>query len=208
MLSAMLMMRDENAFDAGQDWIHVLGVSTPKWAVLLSAIQRALQAINPKLRISFDSSSPFQTGGRYEDVALTPNYTSNASTWSIGTLSAPQSRLHADSSTAPPFPHSQSPLGKRLLLNHLSVKGGVWDQRNFDTISNMLLVNHNVWVYLDAFGTANKVVAARDLDRIPAMYLECIDFIADVFQRGAWAQQISKERKLLDAVAPTGYKTA
>jgi hypothetical protein len=207
MLRAMLMMRDDNAFESGQDWIHVLGISTPKWAVLLSAVQRALQVINPKLRISFDSSSPFQTGGRYEDVALTPAFTFNASTWGISTQTAPQSRLHADASSAAHFPHDQSPLGSRMLLNHLSVKGDIWDHRNFDTISNMLLVNHNVWVYLNAFSTANALASARDKDRVPAMYLECLDFIADVFQRSTWSTQIDKERKLLDAVAPTGYKT-
>lgn len=206
MLSALLMMRDENAFDDGQDWVHVLGVSTPKWAVLLTSIQRALQTINPNLHISFDSSSPFQTGGRYEDVALTPNYTSNESTWTISTQSAPQSRLHAVPNASTPFQHSQSPLGKRLLLNHLSVKGRVWDQRNFDSISNMLLVNHNIWVYLDAFRTANDLVVARDTNCVPKLYLECINFIADVFQRSTWEKQIAKERTLLDAVAPTGYK--
>lgn len=207
MLSALLMMRDENAFDEGQDWIHVLGVSTPKWAVLLTAIQSALKVINPNVRVSFDSSSPFQTGGRYEDVALTPGYTSSANTWTISTEPAPQSRLHADPTASISFQHSQSPLGKRLLLNHLSVKDGAWDQRNFDSISNMLLVSHNIWVYLDAFRTANDLVLARDTACVPELYLDCIDFIADVFQRSTWEKQIAKERTLLDAVAPTGYKT-
>ena len=95
LLSTLLMMRDDRAFDDGQDWIHALGVSTPKWAVLLSAIQQAINQFNPKLRVSFDSSSPFQTGGRYEDVAQTPAFTNIESTWSIGTESAPQSALHA-----------------------------------------------------------------------------------------------------------------
>lgn len=208
MLTTLLKMRDENAFDPGQDWIHVLGISTPKWAVLLTAIQRALRKFNPDLRISFDSSSPFQIGGRYEDVALSPKFTNVEKSWSIGNQSAPQSRLHADPSKAQPFPHNQSPLGKRLLLNHLSVRGELWDNRNFDSVSNILLMNHNVWVYLDAMKRANDLVEARDANRVPALYLECVEFIEDVFQQQTWNDSIANYKGLLDAVVPNGYRKA
>ena len=208
MLRTLLMMRDDGAFDPGQDWVHVLGISTPKWAVLLSAVQQALRQYNPSLRVSFDSSSPFQTGGRYEDVALTPAFTTDEGTWSIGTELAPQSRLHADQDLATPFAHDQSPIGRRLLLHHLSVRGGVWDQRNFDSISNTLLTNHNVWVYLDAMKQANDIAAARDTARVPARYLQCLAFIEDVFRRDDWSTAIAGNQTLLDAVAPSGYKTA
>ena len=157
MLSTLLMMRDENAFEPGQDWIHVLGVSTATWAVLLTTIQKALRRTNPTLKISFDSSSPFQTGGRYEDAALTPMFTNKESTWGIGNVRAPQSRLHVDQSDVLAFPDANSPLSKVLALDQLSVKGGIWDQRPFDSVSNTLLVNHNVWVYLDAFQQANDL---------------------------------------------------
>lgn len=208
MLTALLMMRDDSAFEAGQDWIHVLGVSTPKWAVLLTAIQQALRKFNPVLRVSFDSSSPFQTGGRYEDSALTPVFMADERSWAIGTKSVPQSALQANPNLAVPFPHSQGPIGQRLLLNHLSVKSGQWVQRSFDSVSNTLLTNHNVWVYLDAMKTANDLAAARDKDRVPALYLECIEFIGDLLQRSSWTAYIGKHKKLLDAVAASGYKTA
>jgi hypothetical protein len=49
-----LLMRDDNAFARGQDWLHVLGVSQPTWAVLLTAIQRAIRkhCKNPNMRVS------------------------------------------------------------------------------------------------------------------------------------------------------------
>jgi hypothetical protein len=208
MLRTLLMMRDDSAFEPGQDWVHVLGISTPKWAVLLTAVQQALRQCNPSLRVSFDSSSPFQTGGRYEDAALTPAFTRDEGTWSIGTESAPQSRLHADASLATPFAHDQSPIGRRLQLRHFSVRGGVWDQRHFDSISNTLLTNHNVWVYLDAMKQANDLAAARDSVRVPARYLECLAFIDDVFRRDSWDDSIVSNKGMLDAVAPSGYKAA
>ena len=207
-LQTVLMMRDDGAFEPGQDWVHILGVSTTTMAVMLTAVQQGLRRGNPDLRVSFDSSSPFQIGGRYEGVALPPAFSSDASSWSLRYENAPQSRLHADPSLPSPFAHDQSPIGRRLQLHHLSVRGGIWDQRNFDSISNMLLTNHNVWVYLDAMKQANDFAAARNAARVPARYLQCLDFIDHVFQRDDWSKAISDEQALLDAVVPNGYKPA
>ncbi len=208
MLAIMLRMRDEGAFEIGQDWVHVLGVSTPKWAVLLTAIQKALREVNPALRVSYDSSSPFQTGGKFEEVCLSPAYTSTVSSWGIGTTQCPQGIAHADATNPQPFPHGQSPLGQRLMLHHLNVKAGIWDKRSFDFVSNLLLVNHNVWVYLDAMKRANDAVAARDATQVPTAILQCVDFIADVFRDINWQEALKKERSLLDSVAPNGYQRA
>ena len=208
MLRTLLMMRDDGAFDAGQDWVHVLGVSTTTWAVLLSAIQRALRRFNPVLRVSFDSSSPFQTGGRYEEIALTPELTNDPKTWAIKTELAPQSRLHADPTKLLSFPYAQSPVGRQLMLHHLSVRDGIWDQRNFDSISNALITNHNVWVYLDAMKQANDLAAARDAGRVPALLLECLAFIEDVLEREDGMSMVDGNSRLLDAVAASGYKAS
>ena len=206
MLESLLMMRDEGAFETGQDWIHVLGVSTPTWAVILTGIQHALQSFNPSLRVSFDSSSPFQHGGKYEQIALSPAFTNNKKSWKFAVTDAPQGRLLADQNSVRMFEYDQSPLGKRLQLNHINVRGGIWDHRNFDTISNMLLVNHNLWVYLDAFKTANTLAWSRDTNGVPAQYLQVLDFITDIFKHDTWKVALKAETKLLDAVAPTGYK--
>jgi len=53
-------MADENKLQ-DKAWIHVLGTNEIETAVLLTALQRAInQYINPNLRISFDTSSPFR----------------------------------------------------------------------------------------------------------------------------------------------------
>jgi hypothetical protein len=208
LLSALLMMRDDDAFSKGQDWVHILGVSTPTWAMLLTGIQTAIQHINPDLRVSFDSSSPFQHGGKFEKVALQPTFTNDQKTWAISVEDVPQSRLNADPKRRIPFAHSQSPIGKRMFLHHLSVRDGLMDHRNFDSISNALLVNHNVWVYLDTFRVANDLALAGDADRVPREYIECMQFIADVFQDNCWPTAIQRNKELLDAVAPSGYKHA
>lgn len=203
MLMVLLMMRDDNAFDKGQDWVHVLGVSTPFWAVALTAIQDSLRAINPELKVSFDSSSPFQIGGRYEDVVLTPVFGASASTWTMKIVDAPQHPLYANANCTLPFPHRQSPLGKVLMLNELNVQEGMWQKRQYDSLSNALVINHNIWVYLDAFQQANDIVSARDVNRIPSDYLQCFDLIKHLFSMtGDWTHELGENKALLDKVAP------
>jgi hypothetical protein len=207
MLAVLLMMRDENAFDTGQDWLHVLGVSTPFWAVALTAIQEGLRETNPALTVSFDSSSPFLDGGRYEDVALTPAFDNTAATWAIKKVKAPQQPSYANANCTVPFPHQQSPLGKVLMANDLSVQTGTWKNRQFDALSNALLVNHNVWIYLDAFKQANDIVINRNINRIPTLYLECFDLIKHLFSlKGDWTTELHTNKKLLDKVAPFDHK--
>lgn len=203
MLAVLLMMRDDNAFEKGQDWLHVLGVSTPFWAVALTAIQDGLRVINSDLKVSFDSSSPFQIGGRYEDVVLTPVFDASASTWTMKTVDAPQHPLYANANCTLPFPHQQSPLGKVLMLNELNVQEGMWEKRQYDSLSNALVINHNIWVYLDAFQQANNIVSARDVNRIPSDYLQCFDLIKHLFSMtGDWTDELDKNKALLDKVAP------
>lgn len=202
MLAVLLMMRDDGAFEKGQDWVHVLGVSTPFWSIALTEIQKCLRETNPNLIVSFDSSSPFQLGGRYERVCLAPCYTKKKESWVLSTESAPQRPSYASSSNATPFPHPQSPLGSRLLLNELNVRGGVWVARNFDSISNVLLINHNIWIYLDAFMRANDLASARNKYAIPSDYIDALDAIVEIFRSTDWAKKLRKYSQLFENVAP------
>jgi hypothetical protein len=202
-LQTVLMMRDGGALAEWHDWIHVLGVSTPLWAILLTALQQSLRkSVNPKIRFSYDSSSPFKTAGMNEQVAVSPVYGRGTGSWSFKYDRAPQSTQFAGSTE--PFPYS-SPLGDQLTLGHLSVRGGEWDHRSFDTISNLLLVNHNVWVFLDAFERANQIAFNSDRSSMPAHWATCIDFIGEIFNASDWQAELLRETRLLDSVAANEY---
>lgn len=204
LLITLLMMRDEDGFTTGQDWLHVLGVSTPLWAVLLSAVQRSLQRVNPDLRVSFDSSSPFLLAGRFEEACISPTFNDRPSSWSIRSRKVPQKPSLADPENKARFAYRNSPLGSRLLLNELNVKEGMWQVKQFDSFSNALLANHNTWTYVDAFKTANDIVASEDWARVPPLFQECIEFVGAVFEAESsqWFSMIEKHQKLLDSVAP------
>jgi hypothetical protein len=202
-LKILLTMRDDGALAEGHNWIHVLGVSTPKWAILLSAIQRALRRhVNPSLQISYDSATPFQAGGIREEVALLPEYTSRPRDWAIRFETVPQSARLAGSTE--PFPYS-SPIGDRLTMGDLNVRGGDWDQRSFDTISNVLLCNHNCWVLLRAFELANQLAFESDGSQVPAQWRDCLAFIGDLFEADDWAGQLTKKTNFLHAMAPNEF---
>lgn len=200
----VLTMRDDNAFDKGQDWMHVLGVSQPTWAVLLTAIQRAIRkhCDNDKFRISYDSASPFQAGGRYQKVVRYPKFTKDVASWAMTMHEAPVNPIYADTGSDYHFPYS-SPVGDLLTLNHLNIRGGEFQRGAYDTVSNHLLTNHNVWVYVRSFLEANELafMQASEADKaVPQKLIDMCAFIEDILGEERWQAKLKKESKLLTDV--------
>jgi len=200
----VLTMRDDNAFEKGQDWMHVLGVSQPTWAVLLTALQRAIRqhCDNDTFRISYDSASPFQAGGRYQNVVRYPKFTKDISSWAMTMHEAPVNPLYADTGSNYHFPYS-SPVGDLLTLNHLNIRGGEFQRGAYDTVSNHLLTNHNVWIYVRSFLEANELafMQASEADKaVPQKLIDMCAFIEDILGEEQWAAKLKKENKLLTEV--------
>lgn len=197
----VLTMRDDNAFDKGQDWMHVLGVSQPTWAVLLTAIQRAIRTncANEQFRISYDSASPFQAGGRYQQVVRYPKFTKDIASWAMTMHAAPLNPLYADTGADYHFPYS-SPVGDLLALSHLNIRGGEFQRGAYDTVSNHLLTNHNLWVYVRGFLEANELafMHASEADKaVPQKLLDMCAFIEHIMGEERWQAKLKKEKLLL-----------
>ena len=197
----VLTMRDDNAFDKGQDWMHVLGVSQPTWAVLLTSIQRAIRkhCDNSEFRISYDSASPFQAGGRYQKVVRYPKFTKDVASWAMTMHEAPVNPIYADTGSEYHFPYS-SPVGDLLTLNHLNIRGGAIQKAAYDTVSNHLLTNHNVWVYVRSFLEANELafMQASEADKaVPQKLIDMCVFIEDILGEERWQTKLKKEKLLL-----------
>jgi hypothetical protein len=206
-----LLMRDDNAFARGQDWLHVLGVSQPTWAVLLTAIQRAIRkhCKNPNMRVSYDSASPFQAGGARQQVVRYPKFTKDFTTWTMSAHEAPVNPIYAKSGRDFHFPYA-SPLGDLLTLNHLSVRGGEFQRGAYDSVSHHILTNHNVWVYVRSFLEANELafMHVSEADKaVPQKLLDVCAFIEDIFSYTNWQAKLKKEKKLIEEVFNKhGYK--
>ena len=67
-----------------------------------------------------------------------------------------------------------------LTLNLLHIHGGEFQRNAYDTISNHLLTNHNVWVYVRSFLEANELafMHSSEADKaVPQPLIDCIAFI-------------------------------
>jgi hypothetical protein len=200
----VLTMRDDNAFDKGQDWMHVLGVSQPTWAVLLTSIQRAIRkhCDNNEFRISYDSASPFQAGGRYQKVVRYPKFTKDVASWAMTMHEAPVNPIYSGTGSSYHFPYS-SPIGGLLSLSHLNIRGGDFERGAYDTVSNHLLTNHNVWVYVRSFLEANELafMQASEADKaVPQKLIDMCAFIDDILGEERWQAKLKKEKLLLQDV--------
>ncbi len=201
-LHNILMMRDEGAFVDGQDWLHVLGVSQPTWAVLFSAIQRELRKINPKLRISYDSASPFQMVGKYHDTVRYPKFTKDLKSWVMSASEVQTNSIYANTNGKYHFPFS-SPIGEIMTLDHINVNSGAYQGKPTDHISWLLMINHTLYVYVRSFLEANEITF---LDRsqaqkfVPDEILGAIEFIEYVFSIKKWKSEIKNNQALLEGV--------
>lgn len=210
LLYAVLLMNEDDAFAEGCDWVHVLGVSTLDWAVVLTAVQRCLNKRNPALQVSFDTSSPFQSGMMREEAYYLPRLTTDARTWVFPKAESPQGFDLIGSKE--PFPHSCSPLGKLLQLGHLNVSS-VWNpgqRKQYDSISLMMLVNHNIWVTLKAIETANDLAFGNDnIATTPSALVDCIEGIETIFdianKQGDWRGYLHEHKTLFDAHSKSVY---
>lgn len=195
-LEPLLVMRDEGAFDKGHDWLHMLGSSSVPWAVMYTAVQRGIRgSANSKLRVSFDSSSPFQQACIPELNTKSPRFGINLKGWGFGNESAPQSHLHVGSDKPLPF---SSPLADMLTLGDLNVNSDQYAANHFDQLSHLYLMNHNIWVYLTGFQSANDLAFASDCSQVPLVLAQCIDAIEEAFKVKDWRKFLQQEQKLLD----------
>ncbi len=151
----IIMMADQKLLE-DRDWIHILGTNELGVAVGLSALQRAInRKINPRLRISYDTSTPFRMNS-WHGVYSLPFFDSNRMT--LKQVRCPDARHLLGSKKR--FPWS-SPIGDRMTLGDLSVKTGVNLNSYHDAISHHLLANHNLASLCYAVSLANRVFDAE-----------------------------------------------
>jgi hypothetical protein len=201
MLNILLTMRDDNAFSPGQNWVHFLGVSQMRWDIFLTAIQMGLRRTNPALQISFDSATAFDQGGRFDKYALSPSLGTDESGWSMSFAQIEHLQKYSDANNAIPFPDS-SPLGDILSMHHVVIKDDEFAGRRFDSLSNFMLINHTLWVYLDAGRRANAAAFYAEKREIPNSFAAALDIIERAFIIENWEDFLNKESGSLNVVAP------
>lgn len=198
-LRRILMLRDAGLLASPRDWIHVLGVSTMTWAVYFSAIQRGIRSnVNENMTVSFDSASPYITAGRYQQYAVAPTISDDIDDWVLRTQKLPMGYVVANSAESMPFPEF-SPLAAKLTLNDFNPRSGDFASKTTDDLSDELLCNHNVYVYLKAFIGANEAVFTGR-GEAPTQLIEAAKFIEKLFSLKEWEGELDARKESLQAI--------
>jgi hypothetical protein len=171
-LRRLVALRYDNLLQEGvHDWMHFLGTSKLEWAVLLTAIQRAVRKhVNPAFTISFDCASPFlatANGQVYHEIDTTHN-----SKWSYRMSPIADDKKY--STDTRPYGQAvvadglvnhfdESPISQHLTMKDICIykpgdlnKIGKEGKTSWDSFSYALLMGHNVWTHLESVQRANR----------------------------------------------------
>lgn len=196
-LRRLLILRDQGLLAPPRNWCHVLGVSTTSWAVCLTAIQRAIRAsANPDFTLSFDSATPYLTGGRYNSYAIPPVLGSKLDDWVIRFAKLPTGYAVANDPVARPFPAS-SPIASMFTLQELNPRNGSFEAKTMDKLGDQVLINHNVYVYVKAMIEANEAVFVKGV--APKALMDAVALIDEICRAQDWRSLLERHAATLNA---------
>lgn len=187
----ILMMCDDGEFDHVR-WIHVLGTCDLQTAVLLTALQRSINKhINAKVRISYDTSTPFRNL-RFKKVYTLPTFETKRI--SMGSRDLPDDPRFVGSQYRWPWP---SPLGDLMTLGDFCVPKPASSSYYRDVQSGHYLAHHNLAALCWAIATANRIFDSEAVNKNPvvgkpiAAAVLAIDEVLRKSTMMAWAKQQS-----------------
>ena len=153
----IIKMADDGKIQ-NRNWIHVLGTNELETAVGLTALQRAINRhINPRLRISYDTSTPFRML-RWRNVYQTLRFDRKSMTLPSTTI--PDARLLVGSQLRFPWP---SPLGDRMTLADINCRRGSNLASYRDVQGDYYVAHHNLAALCYAVATANRIFDSETL---------------------------------------------
>ena len=201
-----------------QDWMHFLGTSKMEWAVLLTALQRAVRRThNPNFTISFDCASPFlaTANGQIYHETVTPDYRTltkdnKSGKWSYRMNPTADDKNYANDTrsfsqgTVADGIHDvfeDSPISEQLMMKDVCVyapgdlnKIGKEGKTSWDSFSYALMMGHNVWHHINSVQEANR---QYDSGCIPKMLVDentgvtITDIIDAVFSTNVFEERMA-----------------
>lgn len=210
-LRRVLILRDDKELQAGQDLLHLLGVSQTNWTIALTEIQRGVQkTANAEFRITFDSATPFHNAGSYMNYFKPQEFGSSMRSWLRNLEEFDSSQTGMSQSLDDPFCVG-SPLSDALTIRdafkELSAykHDGKYEENALSKFGQNALANHNVYMTIDGFNKACRL--ANDDGHAPTEFLDMIDVIRTAFATEQWSSFIDDKREFLESVSNySGWK--
>jgi flagellar hook protein FlgE len=118
---------DDGKLNSKTEWLHVLMMSPPANSVLLTALQKRLREIlGNTITVSYDSSSPFQTSGISQKIAVLPQLTDDIKTWRIKNIQYPQNPKYLSKTDIRYLEDIVSPITQLVSINDFHAKMEQW----------------------------------------------------------------------------------
>ncbi len=191
---SFVAMLDAGKFDHVTH-IHFLGTSQPTFAVLATALQRALRKyVKADLTISFDSSLGFAIAQRNGQITTGLLSTDSGFRLSNHTLPARGGEFNPSA----PFPY-RGPLADRC-SNRDFMPGTDPTRAAADTVGNMMVSNHALYSELSAILQANRLVDMAQHGKnsaVPYSLSRCVELVDQVFAGAASGKALTNLRKIM-----------
>ena len=147
----ILKMAEEGQLQK-KSWIHILGTCELEAAVMFTALQRAInEHINPDLRISYDTSSPFRLISKFLIYTI-PEFDEKRMTLQSALIPDGDHFIKSDYSW--PWP---SALGDRMKISDICCRPKHGRNHSRDTQSDYYIQHHNLASLCYAIALANRV---------------------------------------------------
>lgn len=200
-------------------WIHVLGVSTLASAYLFTTILRCIRRFNPDIQLSFDTASPFRSAANFQfctgyridkygvkiEAKSMPDVGSQTDNRTLNELCAslvnsrPADHHYFAAPIDPPEP-AQTAIGERVKVSDICV--GSQGSSSLDSDSVLLLMNHNVQVYVNAFAALHEGFDTNPLqEQIPPKLRIARELIETILLGSANTQQTIDPRGMIKECA-------
>jgi len=213
-LRRLLLLRDQQMLGGAFELVHILRLSRLRWMPLITATQQAVRETtnSPTFRITADSSSPYRIAGVTTKYVTTAKLGKNLKDWAMSPIPLPVGYgianlpepipLHTASDVLPtPF---DGPIAQQLTLQDLQPKKGAYDVRNIDQFADEVMINQNVYAYVNSVIRANQAVFGPD-PVAPQIIMDAVDVIRELFHAERWETLLEDKRELLAKAA--GDKT-
>ena len=202
---------DDMLQEGVHDWMHFLGTSRLEWAVILTAIQRAVRKHhNANFTISFDSASPFLATANGK--IYTTHRIDHDSKWALfiedmldDKKFATDTRPLGDVMRAEGFEWLDGPVSDVLKIQDVCYykpgdlnKLGKEGRTSWDSFSYSIQMSHNIWSHVNAVQKANE---AFDAGQYPSMLFEekfASTYYDEVVQEVFAAGSRDKALKMID----------
>ena len=153
-------LADRGLLGPRQNRVHVLGKGDLVTAVALSAIQRGMRTWlnDPAFLITFDTSNPARIMANALAYGFPDLKKMQLQTWTPPTSYDP-------TQSAKPWPSNASPLGAQLTYGDMNInKPGInTAQTAWDSVSQAMLIHHNLFALLNGIDAANRALELPSL---------------------------------------------